>query len=451
MTAAVETAGPWTADLWTAEDEACLLDLLAIDTTTPMEHGSRGRIAEAQRRLIDHALTIGFAAVHWRAPDASCLDRPDVPVTVRERARALGADFLEAQPNLVLHLGAERPPDRRLVFNAHMDTVGGGGPARATADRLQGRGVIDAKGLAVAVLAGVRAALARDPSLMDTLTVQIQAPAGEEGGAMGVYGTRVLTEAGVWGRLNVICEPTDGGYFDRTTTSATARIRVEGQGSTDDDPCRGENATLLLAALADRLAHRLAPRVLDRGGKICLAGLQTGAAHNRVYGSGHLLINFAYTDPPMAKAIEAMAEAAFTEARDRFAADYRDLAVTRAAALAADRICRMDWLKRGLPVLSNRDPTCEALLAAIGLDRIAEGDARLPFTCDAMWLARPEAYTIVFGPGDLGRNRAHAEGEFIDRRDLYGYVDRIARLCLAMARHLRDETPRTGEDGRTIS
>jgi acetylornithine deacetylase/succinyl-diaminopimelate desuccinylase-like protein len=122
-----------------------------------------------------------------------------VPSTVRAAAR--DPRFLADQPSLLLRLGPERPRAHTVMFNVHLDTVAGHTPPAFDGVRFTGRGAVDAKGPAVALLAGLRAA-ASHPAVGRDVTVLLQAVAGEEGGALGTYGTRPLLEAGHHGRLN---------------------------------------------------------------------------------------------------------------------------------------------------------------------------------------------------------------------------------------------------------
>src|SRR5690606_41886640 len=63
----------------------------------------------------------------------------------------------------------------------YLDTVAGELPVGFDGERFRGRGAIDAKGPAVALLAGVRAARRRSPALGRDTGVLIQAVSGEEG------------------------------------------------------------------------------------------------------------------------------------------------------------------------------------------------------------------------------------------------------------------------------
>jgi acetylornithine deacetylase/succinyl-diaminopimelate desuccinylase-like protein len=356
-----------------------------------------------------------------------------VPEPVRQAAKEQPG-FLDLQPSLVLRLGPPLPAERTVMFNVHLDTVAGGEPPRLDGGRFHGRGAIDAKGPAVALLAGIRAALAAEPALGERVGVLIQAVAGEEGGAMGTFGTRPLIDAGHFGRLNVFCEPTGLRWLSRCTSSMTARIRVAGQDAIDDEPGAGHNATVLLGFLAQRLGADLASATTD--GRVCVAGLHTGDLHNRVYGSGRLLLNLSYGTPGSGLRMEQAV-------RDGLAAGLVDFARTFAghpdqARTAADAaaITRLEWPKRGLPVLAGSDPWAEELLEeSAGLARWPAGEPA--FTCDAIWMhAVPGAFTVVYGPGGLGANNAHAAGEYADTADLERFAADVARLLTSFTRSL---------------
>lgn len=415
-------------------DHWLLLDLLELPTAGPLETGPDGppiRLWDAQRVYAEAAADSGLATVHHAPADPASTDRSDVPTVVR--AAAADPGFLACQPNLVLRLGAELPRERTVMFNVHLDTVAGIEPVGFDGRRFTGRGAIDAKGPAVALLAGIRAARAAEPALGREVGVLVQAVSGEEGGALGTIGTRPLVEAGYVGRLNVFCEPTGGRYLPRATAAMTACVSVHGEDAVDDTPYAGHNATVLLGFLAQHLAEALDSRHHD--GEVCVAGLHTGTLHNRVYGSGRLLLNLSYADRASATRLEQELGLALEEGlavfRRRFARS-RQFARTAAEATA---ITRLDWQKRGLPALSATDPWAENLLTSLGIPR---WPAHAPaFTCDAIWLAGvPETATVVLGPGTLDGNRAHAAGEFADLADLDAFADTVRRLLLAFTQQI---------------
>jgi acetylornithine deacetylase len=420
-------------DTFGPADGALLLHLLRIPTASPLETGRAPAIAEAQAIYADAAVRIGFEVIHHEPPPPSTIEGGGVPLTVRECAARMGPAFFESQPNLVLRLGPSRPPARTLAFNFHADTVGGDVPVGLHGGRITGRGAADMKGPGVAVLAGVREALRRDPDLTKRISLLVQCPAGEEGGAMGVHGTRHLFERGFYGALNVFVEPSAGVYFDRATCTMTARVEVAGQGSTDDEPAAGHNATVLLGFLAQHLCWELAGPIERGGGKLCVAGLHTGEMHNRVYGDGRLLLNFAYGSAELARQIEAWTEASLARGIAEFAARFDALALTRRTAQEARETCRLTWLKRGLPALANRDERMERLLEHAGWRRNPDDRPDRCFTCDAIWGQGPDRYSVVFGPGSLGANGCHTPDEFIDVGDLRDFAVQVADLICAFA------------------
>ncbi|MFF8815559.1 M20/M25/M40 family metallo-hydrolase [Streptomyces pactum] len=413
-----------------------LLDLMELRTAGPLETGPDGpapRLWEAQRAYAEAAARTGLTVVHHAAPGPSVLDRAGVPATVREAAA--DPDFLRCQPSMVLRLGPERPAARTVMFNVHLDTVAGWEPPVYRDGRFHGRGAIDAKGPAVALLAGLRHAVDTVPGLGSTTGVLVQVVSGEEGGAMGCYGTRPLVEAGHTGRINIFCEPTRSRLVPRSTAAATARVRVAGTDSIDDMPGGGHNATVLLGFLARHLAERLPGRV--PGGRVCVAGLHTGDLHNKVYGSGRLLLNLAYGTADAGAALQAELERELRTGLAAFAELFGgrpDFARTAADAAA---ITTLDWLKHGLPALDDHDPWAERLLGeAAGLPYAPPDEPAC--TCDAIWMhGVPGAYTAVFGPGDLDANNAHADGEYADAGDLEAYAAAVATLL----RHFTDHAP----------
>lgn len=416
---------------WDSHDEQLLLDLLAIDTVTPMETGRPSRLREAQECFADAAADCGFAiAQHLPAP-CEALEDSQVPTAVRRSAAQMGKEFLACQPNLVMRIGHEQnPASPTLVFNGHLDTVGPLLKIGTSANAVHGRGALDAKGPMVAMLAGVRHALVTRPEIAQRMTILLHAVGGEEGGAMGIYGSRQLVKEGLTGRLNVVVEPTRMKFIDHATAAMTARITVLGTGATDDAPERGENATLILAHLACEITRALSRPARERGAKLCIAGLDTGAMHNRVYGTGQLLVNIAYGSLAGARHLETLLERTVARAQGSFMRRLGHLGPAARAAARWPDIVKLEWAKRGLPVLANRDAAIEQVLTRAGIPRSGADDCP-PFTCDAIWLQVEHGYTIVFGPGDLERNGAHADTEHIDIHELERYAAQVSTLVQA--------------------
>ncbi|MGH8897243.1 MAG: M20/M25/M40 family metallo-hydrolase [Egibacteraceae bacterium] len=413
-----------------------LRTLLEVPTVSPLEGGDLATVGDAQQAFEEGAMARGYSRRRHDSPPAAMLDRPDVPLPVRQAAAGDPAAFLAAQPSLVMGLGRPQPCDRRLIVNFHIDTVGPHVPPRLAGRVLHGRGSVDDKGPGVAAAIGAAAAWAEAPWLADAIEVQVASVPGEEGGAMGVYGTRWLVESGCVGRLMLFAEPTGGRVHDACSAAMTLRLRVDGEDATDDYPGDGHNATLALGFLAAYLGRELGGLAEALGAKVCVAGLHTGTAHNRVYGTGELRLNLAYYDLTTAEALAAAVERLVVDARELFAAQFANSTIARRLVADWDKVVRLDWLKRGLPPLANRDPEMEALLAACGLPRhdgIADGTA---FTCDAIWAGGLGGYTAVCGPGHLDVNGAHTPDEFVDLDDLDEYATRIRNLVLRFGAHV---------------
>ncbi|GIJ24015.1 M20/M25/M40 family metallo-hydrolase [Micromonospora lutea] len=421
---------------WTETDLGWLREFMAVDSVSPLEGGRLAATRQAQEVFRAGAAERGFDIRHYASPSAQSLAAADIPMPVR---RALEADpdtFLDAQPSLVVAMGDPAPPQRRLVINFHVDTVGPHVEPRLDGDILHGRGAVDDKGPGVAAAVGVAAAFAADPSLARRIEVILTSVPGEEGGAMGVLGTRWLVELGYTGRLMLFAEPTGGRVMDACTAAMTPRFRVLGEGSTDDHPTDAHNATVALGFLADHLVRAVGPRAAALGAKLCIAGLHTGTAHNRVYGEGELLLNIAYRDQTSAQTLVHELQRAVEEAREVFAKAHLGNPFTARLVDDWDRVVRLDWLKRGLPVLDNRDPEMEDLLAAAGFPRhdgLADGSA---FTCDAIWAGGPGRYVAVCGPGRLDENGAHTAAEWVRVGDLATYARQIRDLVVRFGAHV---------------
>lgn len=416
----------------TPAERDLLLRLLELPTVGLLETGDveRCRLWQAQRAYAAAAAEIGFEVVHHGPADPAVLDRPAVPAVVR-RAAESSPDFLAHQPSLVLRLGPPLGRDATIMFNVHLDTVSGWEPPKADGGRVTGRGAVDAKGPAVGLLAGVRAARAAVPALGRDVTVLIQAVSGEEGGAMGSFGTRPLVDAGWVGAWNVFCEPTGRRLLTRSTAAMTACVTVTGDDAIDDDPGAGHNATVLLGFLAQHLAATL-PAADDT--RVCVAGLHTGDLHNRVYGSGRLMLNLAYASTEAAGRLERALEESLRDGLAAFSARFADRPGFARTAADAARVTRVEWLKRGLPALTPGDPDTERLiLREAGLRPWPAGTPA--FTCDAIWMQDvPGVFTAIYGPGDLAANNAHAPGEYVEQAELERFAADVARLLACFAR-----------------
>ncbi|MCK3860977.1 M20/M25/M40 family metallo-hydrolase [Pseudomonas sp. B329] len=406
-----------------------LVQLLEIDTVTPMESHQASQIAHANAVFADWAASLGMH-VAFAGPGDVCADADYVTPKTVERLCYEHEDFLAWQPHTVLEIG-EGPKQRTLMFNFHMDTVSPHLPVLLRDGCVQGRGAVDNKGPGLAILAAIEEVQRTQPQVLRDIRLLIQVVAGEEGGAMGVYGTRYLCNRGHVGALNVFVEPSGDGYFDASTTSMTYEIRMDGNDSTDDFPERGDNASLILSFMAQEMARLLAEPVKALEVKITLAGIHTGLHHNRVYGSGHCLFNFSYGSVDAGRQLAAQVDQAYVVALARCRALFAELHPFSATIERLTSTCSSSWLKRDLPVLNNRDAAMEAILMSAGISRnTCSAEA---FTCDAMWAQAEGAYSIVWGPGSLAVNGAHTALEYVRLDDLESFTCAVHRLITQFA------------------
>lgn len=412
-----------------------LLALMEVPSVAPLEGGDAAQARSAQDIVEQGAIERGYALSRRDSPPLAALEKRDVPAAVR-RLAAGSAAFLHDQPSLVLSMGKPQPWQRRLLINFHVDTVGPHIPPRLASRLLSGRGAVDNKGPGIAALVGVSKAFALMPHLAEEVEVQIASVPGEEGGAMGVYGTRWLVESGWRGRLMIFAEPTGGRVIDAVSATMTPLFRVRGVDATDDRPAEGHNATVALGYLAAFLAQGLDKAAAELGGRVCIAGMRTGDQHNRVYGSGELLLNIAYYDTTAGDRLARVVEELLEEARRRFAVQFAETTIAKRLIADWEKVVRLDWVKRGLPTLANRDPLMESLLTVCGLyrsDGVKDGTA---FTCDAIWAGMTGAYVAVCGPGDLAVNGAHTPGEHVSISDLEDYATSIRDLVIRFPAYL---------------
>jgi acetylornithine deacetylase len=128
-----------------------------------------------------------------------------------------------------------------------------------------------------------------------------------------------------------------------------------------------------------------------------------------------------------------MVEQSFHQAVAEFTNQFSSLPLFARSAANARRITQLAWRKKGLPVLANRDAEMERMLTRAGIRRCPPEWVNDAFTSDAIWAQRSGCYSIVFGPGDLAANHAHADGEFVTIADLDSYAVGVVSLVRGFA------------------
>jgi len=399
-----------------------------------MESGQSSQLLQAIDIFTYAATNIGLEILFCGHAEPDEQASKQIP-KVGEVAKAIGwKQFYDSQPSAIYQLKSTEENAPVVMFNFHMDTVGPHIGFSSSDHVYYGRGIADNKGPGVALLSAIRHWMNKRTTSDIPMTILIQCVAGEEGGAMGIYGTRPLIKAGYFGDLNVFMIPSGGGYFDRSTSSMTLEISVDGEGSTDDFPERGVNATLILSAIVAGMASDIEPVCQKANVKLTVGGLTSGSMHNRVYGSGHLLINFSYASVADAELVRIAVEKTFPKWLRQIDEKYSTLSTYYVTAKRCSACTSFRWLKQGLPTLSNSHPLWEQVLKEAGIRQQSASQAA--FTCDAMWGNLPGRYTIMYGPGDLHTNGAHTELEHLTHREMEDYAESLVQLLDAISRNV---------------
>lgn len=414
------------------DDEAVrfLLGFLDVASVSPLEGGDVRQTRRAQEMFAGYTRTLGFD-VSWDVADLTALlaDR-STPVPVREQART--QDWLDDQPIITASLGDAGAP-RSIIINAHVDTVSPHLPVMLRDGTIHARGAVDDKGPGVAAACGVAEAYRRDPSLARRVRTTIMSVPGEEGGAMGCYGTKAALARIGKASLLLFAEPTGLRAQDTAFATMTLEVELDAPDSTDDFPYHHANATVVLSMITAELASGLREFSEDERLRCCIAGLHTGLRHNRVYGSGRLLVNIGYCDAALGEAVRERIDHLLDVAVLRVKQDLGPYRLARQWAGELDAVVRRRWLKQGLPSLRNRNAKYEAVLAACGLDRLPGNQFDAAFTSDAIWGEGAAEYTAVCGPGGLDSHGAHTDGEHVTVSELEEYAQRIALLVARVA------------------
>lgn len=315
------------------------------------------------------------------------------------RAGGLEVDVQEFGPgraNLIARAG-DPGAGRRLVLCSHLDVVPAGDgwsgdPFQLTrsGDRLEGRGVCDAKGQ-VAAMTRAFMRLAARPRLGGEIV--LAAVGGEEAGATGA---KALVESGFTGDAVVIGEPTDMRVCTAHKGRAEITVRVTGTGGhaaavreLTPPTAHLPEVLLRLERLADELATRPHP----------LLGPPTLAV-TRVTAHG-------------ANTATVPEEATLILDRRLVPGESHDQAHEQVRR-ALDGLAGVVVRTRSGASPSEQDaghPLVAAARSATGSD--VTGGIGFPATCDQYVFAGTGAACVVLGPGDLRRNRAHAAGEHI--------------------------------------
>lgn len=321
-------------------------------------------------------------------------DRLGLPMSVQ--------DVFPGRPNLVVRLPGQNP-DRRVILEAHTDTVSVAGMSIAPFDpliadgQLHGRGSCDTK----AGLAGMMHALAslHSEGFTPPCEVWLAAVVDEE------YSFRGVTKLceGLHADAAIVAEPTELRVIVASKGVLRWKVEVTGKAAHSSKPQLGTNAITHMARLVLALEdyhRRLAEHPHPLLGP---ATSNVGVIH------GGVQVNFV----PDRCEIEIDRRLLPGEHVDNVLADYQQMIDDLAAT---DPGCSV-WMHPPMLVDEALDTPTDSPVVALATKIASElgldsSPAGVPFGSDASKLSRVGVPSLIFGPGSI--DRAHAAIEYVE-------------------------------------
>lgn len=363
--------------------EATLAALVRIDSTNPsLVPGGAGE-AEIAAYVAEAMRTLGLeVALHEAAPG-----RPSVVGTLPGRGGG-----------------------RRLMLNAHLDTVGPGGMAEPFAatirqGRLYGRGAQDMKGSLAAMLAAAKTLGEDGPPLAGD--VLLAAVADEEFASIGT--ADLLRRYHVDGAI--VTEPTDLAVALAHKGFVWIEIETQGRAAHGSRPAEGRDANLMMGRVLDALARlEAALRARDghplTGPPSLHVGQLNGGSEWSVYAARCLARVERRTVPgeteaEVAAEIEDIlqtlrAEEATFEATQRTVAVREPFEVPREAAIVEAVAAASEAVRGAAPRFAGQTFwTDAALLAAAGTETVVLGPIGAGLHTDEEWVDLDSVVTLA--------------------------------------------------------
>ena len=327
------------------------------------------------------------------------------------------------RPNLIASFGPDKPR-RTLVFEAHMDTVGVAGMARAPfkavceGNCLYARGACDDKGpMAAALVALSRDRLERLAA--SGVRVVFIGVMGEETGNIGAVR---LVEKGMQADQVIVLEPTELSIIHTHKGMIWLRVEVGGLAAHGSNPDRGVNAIAGMAGVMQFLHERIAE--------------DQKARHDPVLGRPTLNIGmirggYAVNIVPDSCSIEADRRTLPGEDEAEIIERIRGgLVELQGMGRITSHSVRVIKIGRPFQTAEN----CELIkdlkrgIGRAGRQARLEGAA---WYSDAGILSRIAPEVVVFGPGSI--KQAHTADEHIDLDDLQAGCDILRHFldCVA--------------------
>ncbi len=314
------------------------------------------------------------------------------------------------RPNVIVRLPG-RNPGRRVILEAHMDTVSVQGMTippfepRIADGRLHGRGACDTKGGLAAMLHAVASLHAEGN--VPPCEVWLAAVVDEEFAFRGV----VRLCEGLTADAAIVAEPTSLRAVIASKGVLRWRIRVRGRAAHSSKPHLGVNAISHMARVVLALEEDHARLATATHPLLGPATCNVGVIH------GGVQVNFV----PDECVIEVDRRLLPGEASTAVLAHYRGLLDALQAEFPTLR-AEMEaplLVDEALetPETAGVARTASAVLAAQGRDGRLCG---VPYGSDASKLSRQGVPSIVFGPGSI--DHAHAAVEFVDLAEVEAAV-----------------------------
>jgi acetylornithine deacetylase len=306
------------------------------------------------------------------------------------------------RPNVIARLPG-RNPGRRIVLEAHLDTVSVKGMTippfdpRIEDGKLYGRGACDTKAGLAAMMHAV--ADLKDAGIVPPCEVWLAATADEEFSFRGV----VKLCEGLEASAAVVAEPTELRAVLAHKGVLRWRIVTRGKAAHSSKPHLGVNAIshmarIVLAFEEENHLHASKPHPL-LGPATCNVGIiQGGVQVNFVPDECAIEIDRRLLPGERTEDVLAHYQRRLDEIAPRVPCFHAVMETPRIADEALET-------PADLPVVR----TASAILREMGLD---DRPCCMPFCCDASKLARAGVPSIVFGPGSI--DRAHAAVEFVE-------------------------------------
>ena len=315
------------------------------------------------------------------------------------------------RPNVIARIPG-RDPSRRVILEAHLDTVSVQGMTippfepRITDGKLYGRGACDTKGGLAAMMHAMAEVKSR--GIVPPCEVWLAAVVDEEFSYRGV--THLCTDLSA--QAAIVAEPTDLRAVIASKGVLRWRIHVRGRAAHSGKPHLGINAISHMARVVLALEedhHRLAAHTHPLlGPATCNVGVINGGVQVNVV--------------PEACVIEVDRRLLPGEKADEVLAHYRKLLdelQSRHHTLRAEMEPPM-LTDEALATPADA-PACQ--VAREVLKRMGRNDelCGVPYGSDASKLSRQGVPSLVFGPGSI--DHAHAAVEFVDLAEVEAAVD----------------------------